>query len=121
MEEIKKPFTDRRRGPDVVVKAVWWTVGISWMLIVSAFLITVEARPKFETFIDRMVKATVRDYWDRNLLQSTFYVLIINMTVCIIGFILNMLRQRRKTDKTSKSIIVLGCITLLGIIWYMLQ
>jgi hypothetical protein len=121
MTELKKPYTERRRGPDVVVKAVWWTVGISWILIISAFLITIEARPKFETFIDRMVKARVRDYWDTSLLQYTFYVLIINLAVCIIGFIFNMLRKKRKTDKISKSIIVLGCITMSGIIWCMLR
>jgi hypothetical protein len=120
MADANRVFTERRRGPDAVIKTVWWTVGLSWTLIITAFLITSEAQPKFETFIDRMVKSSVRNYVDRDLLQYAFYVLLINLLVCIIGFILNMLRHRRKTDRISKSIIVLGMITLMGIFWYML-
>jgi hypothetical protein len=41
--------------------------------------------------------------------------------VCAAGFILNLLRQRRKEDKISKSIIVLGSISLAGIIWYLVR
>ena len=121
MAELKKVFTERRRGPDVVVKAVWWTVGISWILIITALMITTEAQPKFETFIDRMLKVSVRSYWDKDLLQYAFYILLINLAACIVGFVLNILRHKRKTDKISKSIIVLTTITLYGIIWYMFR
>lgn len=121
MAEEKKIFTGRRKGPDAVVKAVWWTVGISWILIITALLIASEAQPKVETFIDRMVKIPVRNYVDRNLLQAAFYVLLLNLFVCIVGFVLNMLRHRRKTDKISKSILVLGAITLSGILWYIFR
>lgn len=121
MAEVKKAFIERRRGPDVVVKAVWWTVGISWLLIITAFLVTIEAQPKSETFIDRMLKVSVRSYWDRDLLQYAFYILILNLAACIIGFLLNIFRQKRKTDKISKSIIVLSAITLSGIIWHIIR
>ena len=121
MAELKRVFTERRRGPDAVVKAVWWIVGISWLLIITALMITGEAQPKFETFIDRMLKVSVRSYWDRDLLQYVFYVLLLNLAACVIGFVLNMLRQKRKTDKISKSIIVLSVVTLLGILWYIIR
>jgi len=29
MAEPQKRFVERRKGPDAVVKAVWWTAGIS--------------------------------------------------------------------------------------------
>ena len=119
--ELNKVFIERRRGPDVVVKAVWWTVGISWILIIATCLITSEALPKFETFIDRMVEVPVRGYMDKNVLRYAYYVLITNFVVCLVGFILNILRHKRKTDKISKSILVLGVITLVGILWYMIR
>lgn len=121
MPELKKVFTERRRGPDAVIKAVWWTVGISWVLIITALLITSEAQPKFETFVDRMLKVSVRNYWDIDLLRYAFYVLLLNLAACIVGFVLNILRQKRKTDKISKSIIVLSVITLSGILWYLIR
>lgn len=121
MAELKRVFTERRSGPDVVVKAVWWTVGISWVLIITALMITIEAQPKSENFIDRMLNVSLRSYWDQDLLQYAFYVLLLNLAACIIGFVLNILRHKRKTDKISKSIIALGIVTLLGIIWYMIR
>lgn len=121
MEVEKRIFTERRKGPDAVVKAVWWATGISWLLIIIALAITGEAQPEHANFIDRLYKVTVRSTWDATLLSYVFYVLLLNLATCIFGFILNMLRQKRKTDKISKSIIILGLITLSGIVWYMVQ
>jgi len=119
MAETKRTFVERRKGPDIVVKAVWWVVGISWLLIFTALIITDKAKPERTTFFDRLFSVSVRNYWDQDLLQNAFYVLLVNLVVCIVGFILNMMRQKRKTDKISKSIIVLAALTLAGIIWYM--
>lgn len=121
METERRIFTERRKGPDAVVKAVWWAAGISWILIITALIITGEAQPRHANFIDRLYNVTVRSNWDRNLLSYVFYILLINLATCISGFILNMLRHRRRTDKFSKSILILGLITLSGIIWYMIQ
>lgn len=121
MAELKKVFTDRRRGPDVVVKAVWWTVGISWVLIFITLMVTDKAQPISKTLFDRLLAVSVRDYWDENLLQYAFFILLMNLVACIIGFILNMMRQKRKTDKISKSILVISAVTLAGIIWYLFR
>lgn len=118
MAETKRTFVERRKGPDIVVKAVWWVVGISWLLIITALIFTDQAKPERTTFFDRLFEVSVRKHWDRDLLQNAFYVLLVNLAVCIIGFIMNMMRQKRKTDKISKSIIVLTTITLAGILWY---
>lgn len=118
---MKRISTERRRGPDAVVKTVWWTVGISWVLIITALTLTNSAQPNTETFFDRLLEISVRSFWDNDLLQYAFYVLLLNFTVCVIGFVLNILRQKRKTDRINKSIIILGVIALLGIIWYMFR
>jgi len=118
---MKKVFTERRRGPDVVVKAVWWIAGISWALIITAIMFTGQAKPKSVSFFDRLLEVSVRNYWDEDLLRYAFYILLLNLAACIIGFILNLLRQKRKTDRISKSIIVLSVITLSGILWYMFR
>lgn len=118
MAITKTTFVERRKGPDIVVKAVWWTVGVSWLLIITALIFTDKAKPGRTTFFDRLFEISVRKYWDQDLLHSAFIVLLVNLAVCVAGFFLNMMRQRRKTDKISKSIIILAAITLVGILWY---
>jgi hypothetical protein len=121
MAEQKRTFVERRKGPDAVVKAVWWSTGICWALFVAALIFFDTARPESSTFFDRQFDIAVRDYWNENALQYSFFIMILNLAVCIAGFILNMARHRRKTDKISKSILILGTVTLTGIIWYLLR
>lgn len=119
--EQNKTFIERRRGPDAVVKAVWWTVGISWLLFILAVIFFETARPETETFFDRQFNVSIRDYWDENALLYVFIVLVLDLSVCIMGFIFNMARHKRKTDKISKSILILGIAALGGILWYLLR
>ncbi len=119
--ELKKGYTERRKGPDSVVKAVWWTAGISWLLFIAAVIFFETARPEAETFFDRQFDISIRDYWNENALQYVFFILVLNLAVCVIGFIFNMTRHKRKTDKISKSILILGTITFAGILWYLLR
>ncbi|NLV35724.1 MAG: hypothetical protein GXY17_03495 [Clostridiaceae bacterium] len=121
MADMKRDYVERRKGPDIVIKAVWWIVGIGWLLITAALFFTDQAMPARTTFFDRLFDVSVRDYWDTNLLRYVFYVFFINFCACIVGFMLNMMRQKRKTDKISKSILVLTTINLIGILWYFLR
>ena len=121
MAEPKRAFTERRKGPDAVVKAVWWTAGISWLLFIAAIIFVETARPETETFFDRQFDISIRDYWNENALQYVFFILVMNLAVCAIGFMLNMMRHKRKTDKISKSILILGTMTFAGILWYLLR
>lgn len=121
MAEPKREFIERRRGPDAVIKAVWWIAGISWLLFIAASVFTEQARPENATFFDRLFDISVRNYWNEAMLRYAFFIMWINLFVCIIGFAFNMLRHRRKTDKISKSILILGIMNLAGIIWYLLR
>ena len=121
MSDVRRYPVERRKGPDIIVNAVWWIVVIGWLLIIAAFAFTDQARPERITFFDRLFGLTVRDYWDDNLLRDAFIILLINFCVCIVGFVFNMMRQKRKTDKISKSVIVLTAINLAGILWYLVR
>ena len=96
MPEVQKRFTERRKGPDAVVKAVWWTAGISWLLFVAALIFVETARPEIATFFDRQFNISIRDYWDENVLLYVFIILVLNFAVCVIGFIFNMARHKGK-------------------------
>lgn len=121
MSEQNSNFTERRKGPDAVVKAVWWSTGISWFLFIAAAIFFDKARPVQETFFDRLFDIRVRDYWNENALVYAFYIMMVDLAICIVGFICNMMRHRRKTDKISKSILILGAANLAGILWYIFR
>jgi hypothetical protein len=121
MPEVQKRFTERRKGPDTVVRAVWWTAGISWLLFIAALVFVETARPETETFFDRQFNISIREYWDENALLYVFIVLVLNFAVCTIGLIFNMARHRRKTDRFNKSILVLGTLSLAGILWHLFR
>jgi len=119
--EERRVFVERRKGPDIVVKTVWVVSAVSWLLIMIALALSDWASPETETFFDRYLGKTVRTYWDENLLWYAFIVFLINFIICVIGFILNLQRQKRKTDRISKSIIVLGLASLCGVLWYLFR
>ena len=121
MAEMQQRFTERRKGPDAVVRAVWWTAGISWLLFIAALIFVETARPEIETFFDRQFDISIRDYWNENALLYIFIILVLNFAVCVIGFIFNMARHRRKTDRFNKSILILGTLSLAGILWYLFR
>lgn len=50
-----------------------------------------------------------------------FIILVLNFAVCTMGFIFNMARHRRKTDRFNKSIIIMGLLSLAGILWYLFR
>ena len=121
MAEMQRRFTERRKGPDAVVRAVWWTAGISWLLFIAALIFVETARPEIETFFGRQFDISIRDYWNENALLYMFIILVLNFAVCVIGFIFNMARHRRKTDRFNKSILILGTLSLAGILWYLFR
>jgi len=121
MSDEKPIFVERRKGPDIIVKTVWVVSAVSWLLIIIALAFAQKAAPEIETFFDRYLGKTVRSYWDENSLRYAFIIFIINFIICVAGFILNMKRKRRKTDKVSKSIILLGLASLFGILWYLFR
>jgi hypothetical protein len=121
MDELKKTVREKRKGPDALIKAVWWTTGISWSLFLVLLVFFYTARPESATFFDRQFNVSIRDYWNENILLYAFCIMVLNLAVCIIGLIFNMARHKRKTDKISKSILILGSVTLAGILWYLIR
>ena len=81
MADVERDFVERRKGPDIYVKAVWWIVGIGWLMIIAAFIFTDQARPGRITFFERLFDVSVRDYWNTNLLRNASFILLFNIVV----------------------------------------
>ncbi len=112
---------ERRKGPDFLVKWIRWTVISGWILIITALLVIAAAKPQDKNLFDRLFNSQVRESWDSNLLFGAFVLLIILYLLCIIGFFFNLRRSKRKSDRISISIILLGLGSFAGIIIYVMK
>ncbi len=117
---MHRPQADRREGPDVWIRLLTWSGLLSGASLVAALFITAVAKPEIETFFDRYYDLRLRQTWDMELMQYLFYMLLICMFCSIAGLIINSKRKRRKSDHTRASLIVMLCISIIGLVQYLL-
>lgn len=118
MPDVHRRNTERRKGPDLLVRWVKWTGYGAWLLTLSILVITSYAKPQLETFFDRLLEVRVRKTWDIELMQYAFYLMVATFAMCCFAILVNTRRKRRRSDRYNKSIIFLGIISLLGAVLY---
>jgi formate hydrogenlyase subunit 3/multisubunit Na+/H+ antiporter MnhD subunit len=121
MSENKRVFVERRRGPDKLTKWIKWTSIIGWLLIICVIFIISEAKPRVENFFDKLFHVHLRKTWDEDLLRYSFFLMVILFFLCAFAFIFNLMRHKRKTDRFNKSIIILGIVSFVGSLIYLLR
>jgi len=114
-------FQNRRKKADWVVRMATILSFISWLVAFAVLFPLDRASPEREHMFTRMFGIQVREHWDVSLLPISFGLLIAALCICIAAFIFNMQRMRRKTDKYRKSIIIIGSITIVGIVFFLVQ
>jgi len=114
-------FNERRKKADWVVKMATVLSLIAWLVAFGVWVVLDSASPEKTTFFTQFFGSTVRSYWDTSLLPLAFALLVVSLGTCIIAFVFNMLRMRRKTDKYRKSIIIIGAITIVGIVVFVIR
>lgn len=117
----RPPYLNRRKGPDVWVKFLKLASILVWGLMLPILIIVDRAKPDVENFFSRLFKITLRQNWDIDLLSYAFYLSLIAFTFAIFAFHINRKRHHRKTDKYSKSIITLLCLSFFVILFYLLK
>ena len=114
-------FNERRKKVDWVVRMATIMSLISWVVAFGVWVVLYSAQPEKEHMFSRYFHMEVRDYWDTSLLPLAFLLLAASLCICVGAFIFNMQRMRRKTDKYRKSIIIIGAITIIGIVLFLIQ
>jgi len=100
---------------------------IAWAASIAVWVVLDAASPEKEvawfTSIGRVrgVEIEIRDYWDTTLLPIAFGLLIAALAICVIAFFFNKMRMRRKTDKYRKSIMIIGAITVIGVVLFLFR
>lgn len=108
----------RRKGPDLWSRSLRYLALAGWLLLVGAFFILEQAKPKIETFFERVYDIRLHQQWDMDLARYILWLMILGLLLSIVGLVINAKRNRRRTDQWRLSLIFLGIISVAGIILY---
>jgi uncharacterized oligopeptide transporter (OPT) family protein len=108
----------RRKGPDLWSRSLRYLALAGWILLVSAFFILDKAKPKVETFFERVYDIRLHQQWDMDLARYILWLMVLGLVFSIVGLVINAKRNRRRTDQWRLSLIFLGIISLSGIFLY---
>jgi len=114
-------FQERRKKADWIAKATTIMSLLAWVAALAVWVFLDMASPDKENMFTRAFGINVRGYWDVSLLPSAFILLIGSLVLCLIAFFFNKLRMRRKTDKYRKSVFIIGGITIIGIVAFLVR
>ena len=123
----EQSFQDRRKKADWIVKMATILTLIAWGVALAVWVVLDAASPEKDvtwfTSIGRKrgVDIVIRDYWDSTLLPIAFSLLLAALAICLLAFFFNKIRMKRKTDKYRLSIIIIGSITVIGIILFIFR
>ncbi len=112
---------ERRRGPDVWFKMISWLSFIGWLLMLIALVLFDLAKPQMMTFFDRFFHVSFASVWNYQLTLYIFFVMIAGFFLSLIGLTINAKRHRRKKDKYSLSLILLGIVSFMGAAFYLIR
>lgn len=109
---------DRRRGPDLWNKTLSGLGVFGWFVMFVAVFIIDRARPAEEDMFTKAANVSVRSTWNMELIHYLFYLMIFGLCISIVGIVINSRRHNRANDRFRYILIILGIISLFGIIKY---
>ena len=126
-EEEKK---DRRQKKDFISRmATILSLG-AWAIMIAVWVVLDMASPErgmrftqtfFEVHFGTDSAAIMRTRWDYTLVYAAYVMMLVSMGSCAIAFLLNKMRMKRKGDKYKKSIFVIGGITVIAFVFFMIR
>ena len=121
-EREKNKNLNRRRQADWVVKSAAALSVVAWVMAFFVMLLIDVASPdRTDFFTNFFGGADIRMHWEARFLWLGFILLILSFLCCVFAFIFNMMRMRRKTDKIRKSVLIMGIMSFIAIIIYLLR
>jgi uncharacterized membrane protein YhaH (DUF805 family) len=111
------PRVERRQRADFWVRSLEWLVVGSWMLLLLALLLLSKAKPQVETFFERYYQLPLDSSWNLELLFYLRLLMGLGLCLSVAGLIINWRRSRRAGDEYRVSLLILGVISLIGLLF----
>ncbi len=119
MRYLDDVVIERRKGPDLLIKLMKVINELGWLLyVVSLFLLELR-KDLAQNYLDLQLTGKMPPPWKREDIKYVFYILVLNFILSLTGIFLNGLRHHRKKDQYRISLIIMGIIALLGILYYL--
>jgi hypothetical protein len=103
---------NRRRGPDTMVRMITICGIVSWLLIVVAFFIWQSTHPTGGSY--NTIRKTIIDFSAGVIIAKV--LLCLNFLLCLWGMAMNMMRNKRKSDRFRISLLISAVVSLGGFI-----
>ena len=116
-----RQYVERRKKTDWVVRAVTIIAALGWFCALAALLFIQRARPVEGTFVTLHYGQEVVGYWSSSLLRGAFVATLVSFATCVVGFILNATRHRRKTDRFNKLLIGVSIASAVILVVYLVN
>ncbi|GAA5213174.1 hypothetical protein ACFSJ3_00345 [Corallincola platygyrae] len=116
METEAKPFKERRKGPDIWARMVGWLSLAGWLTFIAVLVMVQYARPEMNTGLVRYHGIEVREEWLPRLSDMIFISLWFCCGLSLFSMMFNRKRMRRKTDTNLFNLILLGLLSVVGVL-----
>jgi len=101
-EEVYVP-KERRKGEDGILKFINLFSFTAWGFLLLLFAIITEARESISDIQESQVSV---EFWNEEYLQIALIPTVICILVCTITIILNLMRNRRRSDSIKITLII---------------
>ncbi len=113
-----EPVLKKRQGPDPVFRLMRVLQWICSGFIVLVLVLFGMAKPHNVTLWDKWKNVQVAQEWNRELLVTSFYILLILLVLSIVSMYCNFQRMKRKTDEFYVKQVLFLIFAIVGIMLY---
>lgn len=113
----RRATSDRRKGPDLLRRILPLFPALSWICVIFAFFVLSLAKPATQSFVGLFSDKPVYAGWDLELLNYVFWFLFSAIILGASGLILNIVRSKRKGDTLYSSLVFVGLVAFVFLVW----
>jgi len=106
---------NRRRGPDTMARMITFCSVASWLMVILAFFIYQMTHPSGTSY--NSIRQSLVDFSAGVIIAKV--LLFLNFLLCVWGMGMNMMRNKRKSDRFRISLVVSAVVSLAGFILMM--
>ncbi|RCU50437.1 MULTISPECIES: hypothetical protein [Corallincola] len=107
---------ERRKGPDIWARMVGWVSLAGWLTFIGVLVLVQYAKPEMNSGLVRYHQIDIRTEWLPRLSDLIFMLLWACCGLSIISMLFNKRRMRRKTDTNLFNLILLGLLSIVGVL-----
>lgn len=104
---------NQRRGPDFVIKVIGWFSTLSWVILITVFMILMILNPSLRGVTLTYIPARqISSGW----MAFLYFMFILLILINVSGIVFNAIRLKRKTDRIRITFFISIIAAIIGII-----